>query len=129
MKHRSLLRLIFVAAAVCLLGGIFVFGQGRIVGSISGAIEDANGAAVPNARVSLKDTKTGLTKETTSTENGTFFFPDLAIGAYEVTITASGFRRTLITNIAVSTGQTTDVKANLAVGQPEATVTVSSDTG
>src|SRR5215470_6205684 len=100
--------LIFGAQSVC--------AQLRIVGSISGTVQDPTGAVVPKAHVVLKDTKTGITRETTSTEAGTFLFPDLAVGIYEVTVTAPGFKSETLNNVSVSTSQTTDVRVNLELG-------------
>src|SRR6185436_4821337 len=96
---------IIVMAAILLLGGP-VSGQLRIVGRISGTVQDPSGALVPNARVVLKDTKTGITREATASEGGTFLFPDLASGLYEVTVSSPGFRTSLVPNISVSTSQT-----------------------
>jgi hypothetical protein len=98
--------------------------QLRIVGAISGTVQDPNGAVISNARITLKDAKTGITRETTSTERGTFLFPDLANGLYEVTVTAPGFQTSRLTDISVSTSQITDVRINLMVGQTSDTITV-----
>src|SRR6476620_622966 len=103
------------------------FAQLRIVGSISGTVQDPNGAVVPNARVVVKDQQTGVTRESTTTEGGTFLFPDLAGGTYTVTVSVAGFKTQLQPNISVSTSKTTDVRFTLEVGQPAETVTVSSD--
>src|SRR5437667_5532396 len=114
MHRRYLPTLIMIVfAAVLLASSQSAFAQLRIVGAISGTVQDPTGAVVPNARVTLKDTKTGITKEATSTEQGTFLFPDLASGVYEVSVTATGFRTSLVNNISVSTSQTTDVRVTL----------------
>ena len=123
MQTNYLARLLVLAIAL-LVSHQAAFGQLRVVGSISGTVMDPSGAAVPNAQVVLKDTKTQITKEVTSGSNGGFFFPDLVSGVYEVTVTMAGFQRTLLPNINVSTSQTTDVKISLEVGQPTETVTV-----
>jgi hypothetical protein len=110
--------------------GALVFGaqsvsaQLRIVGAISGTVQDPTGAVVPKAKVVLKDTKTGLTKETVSTEIGTFLFSDLAIGSYEVSVTAQGFKSETLNNVSVSTSQTTDVRINLELGATSETVLI-----
>jgi carboxypeptidase family protein len=114
---------IIVMAAILSLGGS-VFGQLRIVGRISGTVQDPTGALVPNARVVLKDTKTGITREVTANDGGTFLFPDLASGLYEVTVSSPGFRTSLVPNISVSTNQTTDIRISLEVGEATETVTV-----
>lgn len=83
---RLVSRIVLVGIAVWGSGGLPAFAQLRIVGAISGTVEDPTGAVVPNAKVILKDTKTGLTKETVSSPHGTFLFPDLASGVYEITV-------------------------------------------
>jgi hypothetical protein len=98
--------------------------QLRIVGAISGTVQDQTGAVIQNARVTLKDSKTGITREATSTDLGTFLFPDLASGSYEVSVAAPGFQTALISNISVSTSQTTDVRVSMQVGAASQTITV-----
>lgn len=110
-------------AALCL--STSARAQLRIVGSISGTVQDQNGAVIANAAVTLKDEKTGIAKQTTSTERGTFLFPDLASGTYEVTVAAQSFQNARVTGIAVSTSQTTDVRITMEVGATSETITVS----
>ena len=112
---------------VLLFSSQAAFAQLRVVGAVSGTVQDPQGAAVPNAQVTLRDVKTQVTKETTTNEHGTFFFPDLVSGVYEVTVTLAGFQKALVPNINVQTSQTTDVKIGLEVGQPTETVTVTSE--
>jgi hypothetical protein len=99
--------------------------QLRIVGAVSGTILDPTGAVVANAKVTLKDAQTGITKEAAATNGGTFLFPDLAVGSYVVTVTAPGFKTATLTNISVSTNQTADVRVSLELGAASETVTVS----
>jgi hypothetical protein len=118
---RALLSLTFL-----LLFPASTWAQLRIVGAISGTIHDPTGAVIPNASVLIKDSKTGVERQATSTEGGTFLFPDLASGLYEVSVTASGFQTSRLTNISVSTSQTTDVRVSLELGATSQTITVSS---
>src|SRR6266571_433060 len=126
-RHRFATLLTIVFAAATLISVQPAIAQLRIVGSISGIVQDPTGAVVPNARVVLKDQKTGLTKESTTTEAGTFLFPDLASGSYQVTVSMPGFKTELASNVSVSTSQTTDVRITLEVGQPTETVTITED--
>src|SRR5262245_43203578 len=98
--------------------------QLRIVGAISGTILDPTGAVIADAKVTMKDTKTGVAKEASSTHGGTFLFPDLATGLYEVTVTAQGFKTASLTYISVSTNQTSDVRISLELGAASETITV-----
>jgi hypothetical protein len=125
MRRERLPRLIIMLVLGALvLGAQSVSAQLRIVGAISGTVQDPTGAVVPKAKVVLKDTKTGLTKEIVSTEIGTFLFSDLAIGSYEVTVTAQGFKSETLNNISVSTSQTTDVRVSLELGATSETVLI-----
>ena len=128
-RHRHTSLFMVVLIALLLTGLQSAHGQLRIVGSISGTVQDPNGAVVPNARVVLKDQTTGLTKETTTTDGGTFVFPDLATGTYSVTVSVAGFKSELIPNVGVTTSKTTDVRIELEVGQTSETVTITADTG
>jgi len=125
MRLERLPRLtIILALAALLLGVQSASAQLRIVGSISGTVQDPTGAVVPKAHVVLKDTKTGITRETTSTDVGTFLFSDLAVGVYEVTVAAPGFKSETLSNVSVSTSQTTDVRVNLELGATSETVLI-----
>ncbi len=123
---------LFVKSVVlcCLLLGCapLAWAQLRIVGSISGTVQDPTGAVVPNATVTLKDEQTGAARTTASTEKGTFLFPDLATGSYEVTVGAAGFQTYVVSKVTVSTSQTTDVKVALTVGAASETITVAGGT-
>src|SRR5205809_7644593 len=116
-RYRLPALLTIVLAATLLISLESAFAQLRIVGSISGTVQDPTGAVVANARVVLKDQKTGLTKESTTAEGGGFLFPNLASGVYEVTVSMPGFKTELVPNISVSTSQTTDLRIALEVGQ------------
>jgi hypothetical protein len=60
-------------------------------GSINGTILDQSGATVAGARVKLTGKDPSLNLEATSGANGEFFFPSVPPGAFQLTITSSGF--------------------------------------
>lgn len=126
-NHAKSTRMGLLSLALVLTLSATAWAQLRIVGAISGTIQDATGAVIATADIRLKDTKTGLIKQTVSTEEGTFLFPDLAIGVYEVSVTAGGFQTSVMSNINVSTSQTTDIKLTLEVGAASQTVTIVGD--
>ena len=47
----------------------FVFAQGTDLGTIRGTVTDSSGAVVPNAKVTVTDSGTGTTRETTSNDD------------------------------------------------------------
>ena len=49
----------------------------RDLGTITGTITDASGAAVPNAKITITETATGVSYETVSNATGTYTRPAL----------------------------------------------------
>ncbi|MGE0451278.1 MAG: carboxypeptidase regulatory-like domain-containing protein, partial [Vicinamibacterales bacterium] len=69
--------------------------------SISGRVTDTQGASVPGAIVSVRQTATNLRTEAVTDSDGRFRFPYLGLGDYELGVSLSGFadvRRTLTLN-------------------------------
>ena len=104
---------VFVLCASLAPGGRVASAQVRIVGAISGTVTDSSDAAVPNARIVLRDSGTGNLKETTSNAEGNFSFPDLSFGSFEVTVSAPGFQNTVVPRVAVEASKTTDLAIHL----------------
>src|SRR5580693_6933771 len=86
-------------------------------GAINGTVTDPSGAAVSGAMVVATDTATNIAHSTTATGDGQFAFQDLPLGTYSVTVTASGFQTTTVSNVAVSAGNVFTVPVQLSVGQ------------
>lgn len=82
--------------------------------NLRGVITDPSGGAVPNAKVDVKNSETGVTASTTSDTGGSYVFTSLAPGQYELTVRASGFRTATI-RATLQTAQTRDVPVKLAL--------------
>src|SRR5580704_5466982 len=67
-----------------------VFGQVD-QGSVYGVVQDASGAVVPNAKVTLLNKDQGLSLETATQANGEHTFTPVRIGNYSLSVTAPGF--------------------------------------
>ncbi len=94
-------------------------------GSITGTVQDASGAVVPNAAVTLLNTDQGLTLETHTTQSGIYTFSPVRIGHYKVTVAAPGFSTTTQENVTVAVGQDEKVNVQLRAGGTNESVTVS----
>src|SRR5580693_7379154 len=68
-----------------------VWGQ-SFLGSISGTITDASDAVLPQAKVVLIETKTGVQRDTIANASGDYSFADLPRGTYSISVTAAGFK-------------------------------------
>src|SRR5215831_6716394 len=60
-------------------------------GQIAGTVSDPTGAILPNAKITVKSTTTGLERETSSTSSGTYAVTNLQPGSYVVRVEAAGF--------------------------------------
>src|SRR3989442_13514872 len=64
----------------------------HIRGALEGTVNDPNGAVVPGAKVTVKNTATGAGVTASSDDRGAFNFQNLEPGVYVVTIEKQGFR-------------------------------------
>src|SRR5216683_3110099 len=94
-----------------------------ITGTISGDVTDASGAVVAGETITVENLGTSEKRTATTTSTGSFRVPDLAIGKYEVTASAEGFK-TLVQTAEVLTGAVTRAEFKLPVGQRTETVEV-----
>lgn len=101
--------------------------QSTTQGAISGTIEDASGAAVPSAAVTVHNTGTNADIHITADASGYFKAPLLDPGTYTVTITAQGFGADTENGVTVVVGQITTLSPKLKAGSESTTVSVSAD--
>jgi hypothetical protein len=88
--------------------------------TLSGTVTGPSGAAVPNAKVSVKNLQTGQIAATQTNSAGAYKLPNLAPGDYELSIAADTFT-TKASNITLTAGATQTMNAVLSVSQPQAT--------
>jgi hypothetical protein len=61
-------------------------------GALSGAVTEANGAAVAGARVVAVSAAQGLQTKTSTDSKGAYRFPALAVGQYDLKVEAPGYK-------------------------------------
>src|SRR5260370_27079676 len=93
---------VFLAFVFCFFVSVSVHAQ--VTGAtLSGTITDASGAVIANAQVSIKNTATGITKDTTTDSAGFYTAPNLPAGPYEAKVTAAGFN-TAVSSVTLAVG-------------------------
>ena len=95
-------------------------------GAIAGSVVDPTGAGVDGATVTATNTATGQVS-TTKVIAGSYRFPSLLIGKYEVNVNAQGFNGSKQTGVDVQVSSTTAVNFTLQVGDVAQSLTVSSE--
>lgn len=96
-----------------------------LYGSIVGTVEDPSGAVVPGAAITISNTATGQVREVAADSQGRYTVVSVTAGAYNVTVTAPGFRTATRTGVEVTINSVTRVEVRLEVGQVSDQVTVS----
>jgi outer membrane receptor protein involved in Fe transport len=94
-------------------------------GTIEGTVTDQSGAVLPGVTITVRNTATGVVRETTTDPSGLYRAPLLPVGPYEVTGSLSGFSTTKRPNLTLSIGQTltADLSLKVSGAQEEITVT------
>jgi len=121
-QHHLFLRLLLAACFLCLAS--LAFAQGTNLGTIRGTVTDANGAVVAGAKVEVTDLETNLSRDVTTNSEGNYEVTGLKFGTYKLSVTAQGFRTTVINNVALRGSDTVRTDVQLQVGEANASVEV-----
>ncbi len=95
-----------------------------LYGTLTGSVVDATSAAVPNAKIETLNKDTGVTRQATSDERGSFQFNDLQAGLYKVTVSAPSFGTVVQDGVTITTNTIRRMDARLQVAAVNESVTV-----
>lgn len=111
---RSVFGAVLLAAALVAIP-IASFAQ-TFRGGITGTVTDQSGAVVAGAVVDAVDSATNTSYKAVSSSAGEFVFSNMPVGAYTVTVSASGFETVKIDRVPVTAASiyTLPVKLNVA---------------
>jgi carboxypeptidase family protein len=113
--------------ALCLFTGPSLSAQETInTASVSGRVTDTQGAVVPGAQVSARETETNVTRETVTDQEGRFRFSYLKVGRYEIRVRLQGFADATRT-LTLTIGSAFELPLTLRVATLETAVTVSAE--
>jgi outer membrane receptor protein involved in Fe transport len=126
MKHNfAAATATLLAAVIVVLAASLAVGQGIVTGSISGTVEDQQGAMVSGAKVTARQLATNREYTGTSSHAGAIELNVLPPGDYDVKIEAPSFRAAESKRVTVAVGADTSLGVvRLEVGSPSETVTV-----
>jgi hypothetical protein len=86
----------------------------QAVGSIAGTVADPGQAMIPSATVTAVDKNTNFSRSTTTSSDGNYSLPRLAVGTYTVTASANGFEKSSV-EVRLDVEQKREVNFTLAV--------------
>src|SRR5881296_4721187 len=124
-RPTTILRVVVLCASVLAFGKLAM--SQLPTATILGEIKDSTGAVIPGASITAKNVETGLTRTGMSAEDGSYRFPALPVGSYEVKVELPGFRTELRSGLTLTVSQEAVVNFTLQAGAVEQTVVVTED--
>jgi hypothetical protein len=104
------------------------YSQAVAIASVNGRISDPQGAVVEGARVTLTSVDTRAVHEATSNQEGIYALPNLAVGAYRLEVTATGFQTYIQTGLTLQVNDNVQLNIRMTVGEVTQKVEVVADT-
>ena len=98
--------------------------QSTTTGSVTVSVTDPSGSAVPGAPLEIKDLGTNVVQKAPTGATGTYTFPSLSFGMYQLTVSAAGFQTQIFSSVQVVTSLNTDIHVTLKLGATSESVTV-----
>src|SRR5215469_7127852 len=92
-------------------------------GTITGTISDPSGAVIATAQIEVKNAETGIVYRGGTSATGNYVIP-VPAGTYQLTVTATGFKKFIQENMQVIVATDTRRDVNLEVGQASDVITV-----
>ena len=109
---RTILGLMALATPVALHAQV-------VGGTISGRVNDATGAVIPNAHVAVRNEETGGLRNLTTNRDGEFSAPSEPVGSYTLEADAPGFSGYKNTGVTLTIGQTLELTLTLRAAGSE----------
>ncbi len=113
----------FVTILCFALFSIAVFAQ-EPTGAIEGIVTDPQGAIVQGATINVRNAATNFSRSTTADDSGRYRITQLPPGTYEVKVSGTNFKTSVVSDVVVAVGQTLPLDIHLEVGGASEIVTV-----
>jgi hypothetical protein len=94
---------------------------------VVGTVADSTSAVIPGATVTLTNSATKVHASATASSSGDFLFTFLNPGKYTLSVTAPGFRNTLISSFTLAAGDRARENVTMQPGSANETVEVTAD--
>ena len=120
-------RLAMILAVVLSFTGAAMAQAQAAAADLTGTVTDPTGAVVAGATVSAKGMGTGISRTVTTDAEGNYRIIGLPPGDYEISTEAASFKKSVISGIKLTVGQSAALTIKLEVGEASAIVNVSGD--
>ena len=99
---RASMRVLLASVTVLMVASAAMAQAQSNAGDLQGTVRDPNGAAVPNAAITARNTGTNIAREATSNDDGYYKIVNLPPGNYEVTAKASNYKTAIIPSVKLT---------------------------
>jgi Carboxypeptidase regulatory-like domain len=72
-----------------------------VYGSVGGIVTDQSGSAIPGAKLTLTNTAQGIPYRASTDSKGTYFYPSVPVGRYDLAVDAPGFEPQKRTSLVI----------------------------
>src|SRR5258706_7141997 len=93
-------------------------------GAIEGTVTDPQGAIVQGAALTVRNAATNFARSATSDDSGHYRISQLPPGTYEVKVSGTNFKTSVVSDVVVAVGQTLPLDVHLEIGGASEIVTV-----
>src|SRR6202051_2373941 len=107
-------RILFSLAALASVPALY--GQAVSIASVTGRVQDEQGASMSGAQVRMTGVDTGVVYTTVSNSDGIYTFPTLPLGAYTLESTVSGFETYVEKGIVLRVNDHAQINFTFKVG-------------
>ena len=126
MPARAVVLLLSIITSLFLAAS--ALGQSQAAAAdLSGTVTDQNGAIVAGATVTAKLSGTGVSRTVTTDSDGNYQMVGLPPGNYEVTASAATFKKSVLSDVKLTVGQSAELGIKLQIGEASAVVNVTGD--
>jgi hypothetical protein len=122
--RRASARILLIGFTVIACVGVAMSQAQSNAADLQGTVRDPQGAAVPNAAVTAKNSATNVSREATTNDEGFYKIVNLPPGDYAVTVTAPNYKTAILPIVKITVGQTAVQDIPLEIGEVSATVTI-----
>jgi Carboxypeptidase regulatory-like domain len=122
-KVRSSIKAILIALALVLIGTLSMQAQSTF-GSIRGVVQDASGAAIPDAQVTLHSVDENTDHAVKTDAAGNYTLENIKAGKYSIRAQRGGFADTILNDITLAARQDLRFTLSMTVAAQATTVQV-----
>jgi hypothetical protein len=128
MHHRSFRNVLCVFALIVLFLSPNRGWSQTSLATVRGQVTDQQGATVPQAAVTARETATNLMRTSPTQQDGQYLLSNLPAGQYEITVERTGFQTVKRAQLELQVGQQLTLDFSLAVSTSTQTVEVTAQT-